>query len=168
MLTAEENKTLTQSGPGTSKGQLLRRFWQPVLLHQGLVDCDGDPKRVRTLGEDLLALRDSEGRVGLIDPVCPHRGASLYHGRNEACGLRCAYHGWKFDTSGRCVDMPTSYPDVAANDQMRITAYPTAEPGGVIWAYMGPTDKKPRPPRMEWTLVLPSHRFVSKKWQDCN
>jgi phthalate 4,5-dioxygenase len=168
MLTAEENRALTESGPNTSMGRLLRRFWQPALLIEELAERDGNPKIVRILGEELLAFRDSEGRVGLIDPVCPHRGANLLFGRNEACGLRCAYHGWKFDTSGRCIDMPTSFPDVAAKDQMRITAYPTAELGDTIWTYMGPSDKRPPLPRLEWTLVPPSHRYVSKKWQDCN
>ena len=168
MLSAADNQFLTESGPGTPMGTLLRRFWQPVLLIEELPDRDSDPKPVEILGEKLLAFRDTNGHVGLVDPVCPHRGASLFYGRNEDCGLRCSYHGWKFDVSGQCVDMPTSYPDVAAKDKMQIKSYPTEEWGGMIWAYMGPAEKKPALPRMEWTLVPPSHLYVSKKWQECN
>ena len=138
MLRAEDNRFLTESGAGTGMGDLLRRFWLPVLLSEELPEADGEPKKVVVMGEELLAFRDTRGVVGLIDQYCPHRGANLWLGRNEECGIRCVYHGWKFDTDGQCVDMPTSYPDLNAKDKMRIKAYPVREFGDMIWAYMGP------------------------------
>ncbi|MGE0697964.1 MAG: Rieske 2Fe-2S domain-containing protein [Hyphomicrobiaceae bacterium] len=168
MLTAEDNRFLTQSDAGTPMGELLRRYWLPVLLSEELPESDGAPKKVTVLGEELLAFRDSKGRVGLVDQHCPHRGANLWLGRNEDCGIRCVYHGWKFDITGQCTDMPTSYPDLNAKDRMRIKAYPTREWADMVWAYMGPADKMPALPELELALVPPSHRYVTKKWQDCN
>ncbi len=107
MLTAEDNAVLTQVGPGTLMGNLLRRYWMPVLLSNEVAEPDGAPVRARILGEDLVAFRDSEGRVGVFRQACPHRGASMFFGRNEEAGLRCVYHGWKFDVTGACVDMPS-------------------------------------------------------------
>ncbi|MBS0541593.1 MAG: Rieske 2Fe-2S domain-containing protein, partial [Proteobacteria bacterium] len=106
MLTRADNEFLTQSGPGTPMGALLRRFWMPALLSEELPERDGPPKKIKIFGEDLLAFRDTTGRIGIVEPNCPHRGANLYHGRNEECGLRCAFHGWKFDVDGNCVDLP--------------------------------------------------------------
>jgi phthalate 4,5-dioxygenase len=103
MLSQGDNELLTRTGAGTPMGELFRRFWQPVLLSRELPVPDAAPVRVKALGADLVAFRDTDGRVGLVDPVCPHRGANLFFGRNEDCGLRCAYHGWKFDVTGRCV-----------------------------------------------------------------
>ena len=168
MLSAEDNRLLTESGPGTPMGELLRRFWLPVVLSEEIPEPDGTPKKITVMGEALLAFRDTKGRVGIIDQNCPHRGANLWLGRNEECGIRCVYHGWKFDTDGACVDMPTSYPDVAAKDKMRIKAYPAREQGGMVWAYMGPPERMPELPALEVALVPPSHRYVTKKWQDCN
>ncbi|BAR56671.1 putative dioxygenase [Bradyrhizobium diazoefficiens] len=168
MLRAEDNKFLTESGPGTGMGELLRRFWIPVLLSKELPEADGEPKKIVVLGEELLAFRDSRGVVGVIDQYCPHRGANLWLGRNEECGIRCVYHGWKFDTDGRCVDMPTSYPDLNAKDLIRIKSYPVREWGEMIWAYMGPADVMPELPDLEMAMLPASHRYVSKKWQDCN
>jgi nitrite reductase/ring-hydroxylating ferredoxin subunit len=168
MLSAEDNRFLTRSGPGTPMGELLRRFWLPVLLSEELPEPDGPPKKIAVLSEELLAFRDTRGRVGVIDQHCPHRGANLWLGRNEDCGIRCVYHGWKFDVDGRCVDMPTSYPDLNAKDKIRIKAYPAREWGGMVWAYMGPAERMPELPALEVALVPPSHRYVSKKWQDCN
>ncbi len=168
MLTAEDNRFLTRSDPGTPMGELIRRFWIPVLLSEEVPEPDGAPKQVTVLGEELIAFRDTTGRVGLIDRYCPHRGASFWLGRNEECGIRCVYHGWKFDADGQCVDMPTSYPDLNAKDKMRIKAYPTREWGDMVWAFMGPPERMPALPEMEMALVPPSHRFVLKKWQDCN
>ncbi len=168
MLSAEDNRLLTQSGPGTPMGELLRRFWLPVLLSEELPEPDGPPKKITVLSEELLAFRDTRGRVGVIDQNCPHRGANLWLGRNEACGIRCVYHGWKFDVDGRCVDMPTSYPDLNAKDKMHIKAYPARDWGGMVWAYMGPSEHMPELPSLEVALVPESHRYVSKKWQDCN
>lgn len=168
MLRAEDNKFLTESGPGTGMGELLRRFWIPVLLSEELPEPDGEPKKIVVLGEELLAFRDTRGVVGIIDQYCPHRGANLWLGRVEECGIRCVYHGWKFDTDGRCVDMPTSYPDLNAKDLIRIKSYPVREWGEMIWAYMGPAEVMPELPDLEMALLLASHRYVSKKWQDCN
>ena len=161
MLRAEDNKFLTESGAGTGMGELLRRFWIPVLLSAELPDADGTPKKIVVMGEELLAFRDTRGVVGVIDQYCPHRGANLWLGRNEECGIRCVYHGWKFDTDGRCVDMPTSYPDLNAKDLMRIKAYPVREWGDMIWAYMGPAEQVPELPALEMALVPASHRYVS-------
>ena len=168
MLTAEDNRFLTESDAGTPMGELIRRFWVPAILSEEIAEPDGEPKKITVLGEELLAFRDTEGRVGVIDQYCPHRGANLWLGRNEECGIRCVYHGWKFDIHGQCVDMPTSYPDLNAKDGMRIKAYPAREFADIVWVYMGPADRMPALPHMEFGMVAPSHRFVSKKWQDCN
>ena len=124
-------------------GNLLRRFWTPAMLSDELPEPDCDPVRLRLLGEDLVAFRDTDGNVGLLDNYCPHRRASIFFGRNEECGLRCVYHGWKFDVQGNCVDMPSEPAESNFKDKVRITAYPTHEAGGVIWTYMGPEDKQP-------------------------
>ena len=108
LLTTEENKLLTQTDAGTPMGELFRRFWLSVMLAEEVPGADGTPVRVRILGEDLVAFRDTDGRVGLLDAYCPHRGAPMFFGRNEECGLRCVYHGWKFDVDGNCVDLPNS------------------------------------------------------------
>jgi nitrite reductase/ring-hydroxylating ferredoxin subunit len=127
MLRAEDNRFLTESGAGTPMGELLRRFWLPVLLSQELPEADCPPKKIVVMGEELLAFRDTRGVVGIIDQHCPHRGANLWLGRVEECGIRCVYHGWKFDTDGACVDMPTSYPDLDAKNLIRIKSYPVRE-----------------------------------------
>jgi phenylpropionate dioxygenase-like ring-hydroxylating dioxygenase large terminal subunit len=178
MLSHEENQLLTQVGAGTPIGELFRRFWIPVLLAEELPRVDSDPLRTRILGEDLIAFRDTTGQVGLLANNCPHRGASLFFGRNEESGLRCVYHGWKFDVTGACVDMPNlrsaslhepgepSESDFKA--KVRQTAYPTLERGGLIWAYLGPPEHQPQPPDLEFTLVPNSHRYVTKYPLDCN
>ena len=169
MLTHEKNIRLTQTGPNTPMGAVFRQYWIPVLLSKQLPEPDGSPVRVKVLGEDLLAFRASDGQVGLVSPRCPHRGADLYFGRNEEQGIRCSYHGWKFDLQGECVHMPTS--DHAAyckvKDRARITAYPVREWGDFLWAYMGAGEAPPLP-QMEFARVPPTHRFVSKKLQECN
>ncbi|MBS0429583.1 MAG: Rieske 2Fe-2S domain-containing protein [Proteobacteria bacterium] len=167
MLSREDNDLLTLTGPGTPMGALLRRYWMPVLLSCELPEPDGPQKKLKVLGEDLLAFRDTTGKVGLVDPVCPHRGANLYYARNEDCGLRCVFHGWKFDTSGQCVDIPTAPAHSPYKERIRIKSYPTREWGGYIWAYMG-EGEPPSLPQMAFALVPESHRYVSKKWQDCN
>jgi phthalate 4,5-dioxygenase len=171
MLSAEDNELLTRTGPGAAMGNLFRRFWMPALLSRELPESDCPPVRVTVLGEELVAFRDSEGKVGLIDRRCPHRGADLYYGRNEQCGLRCVYHGWKFDVTGECVDLPTAPRDEHYDElraRRRIAAYPTQEWGDMVWAYMGPPEHRPELPRMEFALLPPSHRFVTKKLQECN
>src|SRR6266567_4336426 len=144
MLTTEENELLCRVGPGTPMGELLRRFWMPSLLSEELPEPDCRPVRVRVLGEELIAFRDTDGSPGLLANNCPHRGASLFFGRNEESGLRCVYHGWKFDVSGRCVDMPNEPPESNFKDKVHATAYPCREAGGVVWAYMGPPEHQPQ------------------------
>jgi phthalate 4,5-dioxygenase oxygenase subunit len=172
MLTQAQNETLTRTGPGTAMGALFRRFWQPVLLSRELPEPDGPPVRVTVLGEELIAFRDSDGRVGLVEPRCPHRGANLFFGRNEDRGLRCVYHGWKFDVGGHCLEIPTMARDAPTYEGLRaragIVAYPTREWGEYIWAYLGPVEAMPPLPDMEFALVGPEHRYVSKKLQECN
>jgi phenylpropionate dioxygenase-like ring-hydroxylating dioxygenase large terminal subunit len=136
MLSREDNETLTRVGPGTQMGALLRRYWIPACLSAELPEADGPPVRVRLLAEDLVAFRDTNGTVGLIEEECPHRGASLFYGRNEECGLRCVYHGWKFDVTGQCTDQRSELRPFAS--RIKVTAYPTVESGGIVWAYLGP------------------------------
>ena len=167
MLSAAENERLTRTGRGTPMGEYFRRFWLPVLLSQELAEPDGPPVRVKIMGEDLVAFRDTPGRVGLLEPHCAHRGANLFFGRNEACGLRCAYHGWKYDVDGRCVEMPTMPPESSFRERVRIGSYPTREWGDFIWAYLGPSHLAPALPELEFALLPPAHRYVSKK-QQCN
>src|ERR687890_2011632 len=143
MLTAEQNEFLTNSNAGAPMGSLWRRFWMPALLSEELPSPDCPPVRIGLLSEKLVAFRDSNGQVGLVAENCPHRGASLFFGRNEEAGLRCVYHGWKFDTAGTCVDMPNEPPESNFKHKVKVTAYPTAEMSGVVWAYMGPSDLEP-------------------------
>ena len=168
MLSQEENELLTQTDQGTPAGNYFRRFWLPALLPSELPSPDCPPVRVRLLGEDLIAFRDSNGKVGLVEEACPHRRASLFWGRNEECGLRCVYHGWKFDVNGTCVDMPNEPDEYRFQNKVRITAYPTREYGGMIWTYMGDPEQEPELPKLEWARVPESHRHVSKRLQENN
>jgi phenylpropionate dioxygenase-like ring-hydroxylating dioxygenase large terminal subunit len=168
MLTAQENEMLTRTGPGTPMGQLLRRFWMPIMLPEELPTPDCAPVRVRLLCEDLVAFRDSEGKLGLLDAFCAHRRAHLFFGRNEECGIRCNYHGWKYDVEGNCVDMPTEPPESSFKEKVKLTSYPLRENGGVLWAYMGPKDKMPDLPRLTFTQVPSGHRFAIKRFQESN
>jgi phenylpropionate dioxygenase-like ring-hydroxylating dioxygenase large terminal subunit len=168
MLSEQENATLTRVGPATPMGILMRRYWVPALLSWELPEPDCPPLEVRLLGEDLVAFRQTDGQIGMVSGFCAHRRASLFWGRNEECGLRCVYHGWKFDITGQCVDMPSEPEESNFKDKVRIPAYPTVEAGGVIWTYMGPPDKQPPPPLFEWTQVPDSHRGLSKVIEECN
>ena len=168
MLSREDNELLTLVERGTPMGETMRRYWIPALLSRELAEPDGAPVRVRLLGEDLLAFRDTQGRVGLVDEFCPHRRASLFFGRNEDCVLRCVYHGWKFDVNGRCLEMMNEPEERQFTSKIPITAYPTVELGGVVWAYMGPADQKPPAPDFAWTRVPASHIHVSKVIQESN
>src|ERR1700720_3354383 len=143
MLSTEENEFLTRVGPGTPMGELMRQYWLPLLQSDELPEPNGRPLCARLLGEDLIAFRDSGGDVGLLANNCPHRGASLFFGRNEESGLRCVYHGWKFDVSGHCVDMPNEPPESNFKDKVRATAYPCRELNGIVWTYMGRRDQPP-------------------------
>jgi phthalate 4,5-dioxygenase oxygenase subunit len=166
----ENNEIMTRVGPGTLMGDALRRFWMPALLCSEL-KADGAPVRLRMLGEDLVSFRDTNGRVGIVDAYCAHKRAPLFFGRNEQSGLRCVYHGWKYDVNGNCLDIPnTVLPDNydALVKRMRITAYDTAEVAGVVWVYMGPKEKKPALPHMEWMDLPSDYVHVSRFLQRSN
>jgi phenylpropionate dioxygenase-like ring-hydroxylating dioxygenase large terminal subunit len=168
MLSFSDNALLTQTSPGTPMGALFRRFWHPVLLAAELPEPDGTPVRLRVLGEDLVAFRDTQGTVGIMDAFCPHRRAGMFFGRNEQCGLRCVYHGWKFDVHGNCVDMPSEPATSNFKDKVKIKTYPSVEYGGCIWVYMGPPERQPGLPHLEWTRVPDTHRVLSRWIQECN
>lgn len=168
MLSREENELLTQVGPGTPMGALMRRYWIPATLSNWIPKPDCPPVRVRLLGENLVAFRDSEGRPGLLDERCPHRTASLFFGRNEECGLRCVYHGWKFDIDGNCVDLPSEPPGSTLQRKVKATAYPCVEHGGIVWCYMGPPEHKPAEPDFEWARLPESYKLMSSQSMDCN
>jgi phenylpropionate dioxygenase-like ring-hydroxylating dioxygenase large terminal subunit len=146
----------------------FRRYWLPALLSEELSEADCPPVQVRLLGEELVAFRDSEGRIGLLDEHCAHRGTSLYYGRNEECGLRCIYHGWKYDVDGRVLDTPAEPAGSTFKDRLRQPAYPTHEAGGIIWAYLGPPDKQPLFPSYRWAQLGPEHTYVTKSLLECN
>jgi phthalate 4,5-dioxygenase oxygenase subunit len=133
MISAEANRQLVESGPGTLMGGLMRRYWVPALLASEVAEPDGPPVRVKLLGEELVCFRDSLGRLGMLEEHCAHRGVSLWFGLNEACGLRCPYHGWKYDVSGQLVDLPSEPEDSELRRRVRLKAYPTLERAGVIW-----------------------------------
>ncbi len=168
MLTRDDNETLTRTDQGTPMGEVMRRYWLPALLTSELPRPDCPPVRVRLLGEQLVAFRDTEGKVGLLSGFCPHRLTSLFFGRNEEGGLRCVYHGWKFDTGGNCLDMMNEPPDSDYPSKIKTTSYPVVEMGDLIWTYLGPAEKQPPHPKFEWTQVPESHRLVTKNWQECN
>jgi phenylpropionate dioxygenase-like ring-hydroxylating dioxygenase large terminal subunit len=168
MLKLEENELLTRVGPGTPMGNVMRRFWMPALFSSELPGADGDPVRVRLLGEDLIAFRDTNRTVGLMQNNCPHRGASLFFGRNEESGLRCVYHGWKFSTDGTCVDMPNEPAESDFKHKVKATAYTTQEQAGIVWAYMGPHTEVPPLPNLEWMRAPEGYAWVSKTFQNCN
>jgi phenylpropionate dioxygenase-like ring-hydroxylating dioxygenase large terminal subunit len=149
-------------------GALLRRYWIPALLSQELPEADSSPVRVKLMSERLIAFRDTQGRVGVIDEFCAHRGVSLWFGRNEETGLRCPYHGWKYDITGQCVEVPSEPQESGFCKKIRLKSYPSVELGDVIWVYMGPSDLQPPLPAFEWTRVPPAHRFVSKRLQECS
>ena len=167
MLSQEQNELIVRVGRGTLMGDVLRAYWLPAVLSEE-VEADGTPLRVRLLGEDLIAFRDSNGQVGLIQNNCPHRGASLFFGRNEEAGLRCVYHGWKFAADGACMDMPNEPPESDFRHKVRATAHPTRERNGVVWAYLGPSKVLPELPWLEWNLVPAPQRYATKRVQECN
>lgn len=168
MLSREENELLTRTGPGAPMGELLRRYWIPALLSEEIPEPDCPPVRVRLLGEDLVAFRDSTGRVGLLDEHCSHRGTSLFYGRNEECGLRCIYHGWKYDVEGNVIDTPAEPADSTLKYKVHHTAYPCREAAGMVFTYMGPEDKMPLFPEYPWTKLPADQIFVIKSFQECN
>ena len=166
MLSREDNELLTRTGRGTPMGELLRRYWIPVVQSTELTP-GGRVKRVQLLGERLIAYRTTTGAAGIMGEFCPHRSASLYFGRVEADGMRCVYHGWRFAMNGQCVDMPSEPPESSFASKVCHLAYPAEERGGVTWTYMGPPPAPPVPDA-EWTLLPFEHVFISKRVQDCN
>jgi len=168
MLSAADNELLVRTGAGTPMGEYFRRYWLPVALSKEMPAPDSPPIRVKAMGEDLVAFRDTNGRVGLVEPRCAHRGSSLFFGRNEECGLRCVHHGWKYDVEGKCVDMPNVEPDAGMRGKISIKAYPTREFGELVWAYFGPREVMPELPQLEHGLLPASQRYVSKRLQHCN
>jgi phthalate 4,5-dioxygenase oxygenase subunit len=168
VATHEQNELLTRTGPGTPMGNLFRRYWIPALHADELPEPDCPPVRVKLLSERLIAFRDTQGRLGLMDEFCAHRGVSLWFGRNEENGLRCPYHGWKYDVTGQCTEVPSEPAESGFCNKIKLKSYPCVERGGVIWTYMGPPELQPAFPEFEWALVPDSHRFVSKRLQECN
>ncbi|MBT5073853.1 MAG: aromatic ring-hydroxylating dioxygenase subunit alpha [Kordiimonadaceae bacterium] len=168
MLRQSDNDMLTRVGEGTPMGELLRRFWMPALLEEEISEPDCDPVRVRILGEDLVAFKDTDGNIGIVDAYCPHRRAGMFFGRNEECGLRCVYHGWKFDVDGNCVEMPSEPAESDFKHKVKIKSYPAVAKGGAVWIYMGPPDLKPEIPNFEWAGLPEKQLVVTKRLQECN
>ena len=172
MLSRENNDRLTRVGPGTPMGKLMRNYWIPAAFTSQVPEPDCPPIRVKLLGEELVLFRDTSNRLGLIADRGPHRLASMFFGRNEHDGLRCVYHGLKFDVTGACTDVPCvppTSPEVmdSMKKGLRTKAYPCMERGGVVWTYMG-EGEAPAFPDLEWTMVPESHRFASRHVQECN
>ena len=168
MLRKEQNELLTRTGAGTPMGEMFRRYWMPALLAEELPENDCPPVRVQLLSEKLIAFRDTEGRYGLMDEFCAHRGVSLWFGRNEECGLRCPYHGWKYDVTGQCVDIPSEPEKSGFRAMIKLRSYPLVERGGVLWTYMGPPEHQPGLPEFEFAMVPPEQTYTSKRLQYSN
>jgi nitrite reductase/ring-hydroxylating ferredoxin subunit len=164
MLSKTDNELLCRTNAGTPMGELLRRYWLPALLPSELPTPDSDPIRFRIVGEDLIAFRDSNGTPAFLAENCPHRGASLFFGRNEECGIRCVYHGWKFSADGTCVDMPNEPAESDFKTKVKATAYPAKEYAGLIWIYMGPPDKQPPLPQYQWCQRPDADQATATKW----
>jgi nitrite reductase/ring-hydroxylating ferredoxin subunit len=168
MLSNEDNELLCRVGRGTPMGRLMRRFWLPALLEEEVAKPDGAPVRLRLLGEDLVVFRDTDNRVGIISAYCAHRRAGLFFGRNEKNGIRCVYHGWKYDVDGKCMDVPSEPVDTGYKNRVKITAYKSAVRGGVVWVYMGNPDDMPELPDFEWARLPKMQRTVTKRMQRTN
>lgn len=168
MLRREQNELLTQTGPQTPMGDFFRCYWIPALLAEELPENDSPPVRVKLLGERLIAFRDSHGRYGLMDEFCAHRGVSLWFGRNEEGGLRCPYHGWKYDVTGQCLEVPSEPAESGFCSKIKLRSYPLIKIGDILWTYMGPKDEEPPHPEWEFALVPSERTFTSKRWQECN
>ena len=167
MTSQSENELLTSVGPGTTMGVLMRQYWLPACLSSEL-EADGDPLRLMLLGEKLIAFRDTSGRVGVLDHRCAHRCASLFFGRNEEGGIRCVYHGWKFDTAGNCLDMPNLPADQDFRHKVKAKSYTVAERGGLVFVYMGERALAPPLPALEAMLCPPDETSLSCRMRECN
>ncbi len=168
MLTSEENFLLCRVEGEAPMGQLMRRHWIPAALSEQLLDNDGDPVRLRLLGEDLVAFRDSNGRLGVLGEFCAHRKASLFFGRNEDCGLRCLYHGWKFDVDGNVVEMPSEPADSGFAERVKHKSYPAREAGGFVWVYMGPPEAMPEFEPPPWAPTGEERVSIARIVVACN
>lgn len=168
MIEPDINERLTRVGPGSSLGELMRQYWMPALLSAEVAEPDGPPKRLRLLGENLVAFRDTRGKIGILDEHCAHRRASLAFGRNEECGLRCLYHGWKFDVDGNVVDMPNEPETSKFRERVKTASCRTHEVGGVIWAYMGSDDPPPVLSVDHWNDLGSRHFSASRVLLSCN
>jgi phenylpropionate dioxygenase-like ring-hydroxylating dioxygenase large terminal subunit len=168
MFSREDNDRLTRVGPATAMGELLRRYWLPALLTEEIPAPDCPPVRVGLLGEDLVAFRDSNGKVGLLGEHCSHRGTSLFYGRNENCGLTCIYHGWKYDVEGRVLETPAEPRSSDFRQKLKHKAYSCVEHAGIVFAYLGPPEKIPLFPEYEWLSMPVPNRHVIKAYLDCN
>jgi nitrite reductase/ring-hydroxylating ferredoxin subunit len=168
MLSREDNELLCRIGRGTPTGELLRQYWIPALMTSELPERDGAPVRVRLLGDNLIAFRVTSGKIGLIQNHCPHRGASLFFGRNEEEGLRCVYHGWKYSCEGHCVDMPNEPEESNFKSKIHATAYPCVERNDIIWTYMGPRQTPPPLPDIEPNMLPQGEYQVQKVLRECN
>ena len=168
MLRKEVNDLLTQTGAAAPMGKLFRRYWLPALLAWELPENDCPPVRVKLLGEPLIAFRDSSGRYGLIEEYCAHRRVSLWFGRNEDNGLRCPYHGWKFDVTGQCVEIPSESKDSEFRKSVKLQSYSMIKVGDVLWAFMGDEENRPPEPQWEFCRVPSDHTVTTKRLQECN
>lgn len=168
MLTDDRNRFVTETGPDTPMGNLFRRYWIPFLLSDEIAEPDCPPVRVTLLSEKLVAFRDSDGEIGLIEEFCAHRRVSLWFGRNEEGGIRCPYHGWKFDVKGTCLEIPSEPEDSTFRHEVSLTSYPCVERGGIVWTYMGPAEHQPEPPAFEWVTVPENQRYHTKRLQESN
>lgn len=167
MTTVQDSEILTRVSRGTPMGELMRQYWIPAAKSDEL-EADGDPVRLMLLGEKLIAFRDTNGKVGVMDHRCPHRCASLFFGRNEEGGIRCVYHGWKFDVEGRCLDMANVPPHQDFKQKVRARAYRVEERAGLVWVYMGEREQAPPFPMLE-PLHLPEDELrVIVAQRDCN
>jgi phenylpropionate dioxygenase-like ring-hydroxylating dioxygenase large terminal subunit len=168
MLSVQDNELMCRVGPATPMGDLMRQYWIPALISTELPVNDGPPLRLRLLGEDMIAFRTTSGAVGVIQNACPHRGASMFFGRNEEDGLRCVYHGWKFDTTGACVDMPSEPAESNFKTKVRTRAYTAVERNGVVWLYMGSRETPPELPQLEVNMLDSGETQLQKVMRDCN
>jgi phthalate 4,5-dioxygenase oxygenase subunit len=168
MLTAAENELLCRVEGDAPMGRLMRRHWVPALLCEQVPKPDGKPVRVQLFGERLVAFRDTNGKLGLLAEFCPHRKASLAFGRNENCGLRCLYHGWKFDTDGNVVDMPSEPKGSALPEKAKHTSYPAREAGGFVWTYLGPPEHMPEFEAPPWAPHKEARIAIAKIELPCN
>ncbi|CAM5219246.1 Phthalate 4,5-dioxygenase oxygenase subunit [Castellaniella defragrans] len=168
MMTKEENELLCRVEGDAAMGQLMRRHWLPICLTEEVPEPDCDPVRARILGENLVAFRDSKGRVGVMNERCPHRGASLFYGRNEECGLRCLYHGWKMDVDGNVLEMVSEPPSSDLPKKVHHRAYKTHEWAGIVWGYLGPQDQVPEFVPPPWAPTADVRVSIAKVVVPCN